>query len=115
MFSKLFTKTKPEQRSVEGAIERCSSQYTLNYGAFLILLKNDDHLYSIGPDQYINPEILLSYPGDSVSIESTLNHDGVWKINKIINHTLEERLGKIIPRWAYCKEDSRTEHNVHIV
>lgn len=110
----MFWKNKSEENptlEIEGIIERCGSQYTPNYGAFVILLESSNKFFSLGPDQYIHPAIFLSSKLDKVKIlySAAPNDIGVHQIKKFENITLEHRLGKAIPRWAYVIDDSRSQ------
>lgn len=116
MLKKLFETPKGASVSVEGRVDRCSVQYTANYGAFLILVEGDDRIFSIGPDQYLHPAIHLTQQGDVVFIKaredlSQCSRDNmtVWTVTSIVNNTLEKRLGRVIPRWDSVPDESRTE------
>src|SRR5690554_1815987 len=108
MFKKIFEQEKGETEFLSGKVERCSIQYIANYGALLILIEGDDRIYSIGPDQYIHPALHLTQPGDQVKIvasedisQCTRDNMTLWRVHRFINHTLEKRLGREIPRWGW--------------
>lgn len=114
MFKKMFEQPKGQTKGVSGIVERCSVQYTPNYGAFLILIEGDDRIYSIGPDQYIHPALHLTQPGDEVKIvaredisQCTRDKLTLWRVHRFVNHTLEQRLGREIPRWERVKDEQK--------
>lgn len=114
---KFFQKQTADKAEIHGPVERCSAQYTSSYGAFLMLLSNDDRIFSIGPDQYIHPAIHLTKPGDHVIIEAyedlscaTTDNMTVWTVKKFVNITLENRLGRPVPRWKSLKDEARLNH-----
>lgn len=107
---KIFKSEVEETHEIVGIIERCGSQYLPNFGAFVILLESSDKIFSVGPLEHIHPAIYLSAAKDNVKITYISKMDselGLHLITKFENITLEKRLNKVIPRWAYVDDLSR--------